>query len=438
MKKITYFKLEIKLLSPLSIGSSYSKDTDSDLLRDSRGRPVIPATSIAGVYRSLEKDPEKRKKYFGDVVILRSENKKEEAVESSLKFYDGQLASARVEESIRDGVKLHLDKTAKTGGKYDFQVVEPNAIFISYIEVIEDGTSEMDSCIDYVKTMLKKQVRFGAKTTRGYGDVSVSYKTKEFILPDQLKGSEGWLEFNMFESDFGGEWQKGSDEGDNDAIRIELKLKQKGGLTIRQYLTDAKEKADEKEESVASTDTNEKSKEKKELMADYGPLSLANKTPVIPGTSWSGMFRSHIRSLLGKEEKDKIEQAFGYVNEEEKSAAKSKITFSESPIAGAVPKKLTRNAIDRFTSGTKKGALYTEQTIYDGETNLSIEVKKDVSDEVKAALCATIIDLHEGFVAVGGLTAVGRGLFEIIEISVNEKGPLEICYAQIKEKVCDG
>ena len=422
MKKITYFKLKIELLSPLSIGSSESKDTDSDLLLDSLGRPVIPATSIAGVYRSLEKDEEKRKKYFGDVTIHRSGSKKEEAVKSSLKFYDGQLESDSEEISIRDGVKLDLNKTAKKGGKYDFQVVEPKATFVSYIEVIEeikDGISEKDSCADYVAAMLKKQVRLGSKTTRGYGEVSVLYQTKEFILPDQLKGPEGWLAFDMFKSDFGGDWQKGSEERDEKTISIDLKLKQKGGLAIRQYLTDA----------------NEKSDKKNELVADYGPLSLANKTPVIPGTSWSGMFRNHIWRLLGEEEKEKIEQAFGYV--EGKDAAKSKITFSESQITGAKPKILARNAIDRFTSGTKKGALYTEQTIYDGETKLTIEMKKDVSEVVRKALCATIIDLHEGFAAVGGLTAVGRGLFEITEISVNDE-PLEICYEQIKEKVCNG
>ena len=40
-----------------------------------------------------------------------------------------------------------------------------------------------------------------------------------------------------------------------------------------------------------------------------------------------------------------------------------------------------------------------------------------MNDVEKQALAATITDLHYGFLAVGGETSIGHGLFEIIKIN---------------------
>ena len=51
-----------------------------------------------------------------------------------------------------------------------------------------------------------------------------------------------------------------------------------------------------------------------------------------------------------------------------------------------------------------------------------IEIKKEcLSENVEKALAAAITDLHMGFLAVGGLTAIGRGLFKVEEININGK-----------------
>ena len=48
-------------------------------------------------------------------------------------------------------------------------------------------------------------------------------------------------------------------------------------------------------------------------------------------------------------------------------------------------------------------------------------MRKDVSDfeRAKALLIAVICDLHRGYLAVGGLTAVGRGLFSVQDILID-------------------
>ena len=62
-------------------------------------------------------------------------------------------------------------------------------------------------------------------------------------------------------------------------------------------------------------------------------------------------------------------------------------------------------------------ALFTEKTYYGGTTELIISVDRCVEDSVKNTLAAAIADLHNGFLAIGGLTAVGRGLFEVRSVN---------------------
>ena len=375
MKYRAYFKLQITLLSPLSIGNSFNEKSDKDIVLDSRGRPMIPGTSIAGVLRSLAKEQEKDT-LFG---CIDKDGKTQQ--DSQLIFYDAKLKK-KSHTAIRDCVALDEYKTAKPGAKFDFQAVEPGAVFIGYAEAHSSGAKEA------LEKLLKNISCLGAKTTRGYGKIEVAYSCRTFDFSKQGEKDE-WLEFDMFDSSYEN-WEEVKPQ----AAQIRLKLKQRGGLSIRQYRTEA------------STD--------KQRSADYIPMALQDGTPVLPGTSWAGMFRHHMESMLTE---DELNCLFGYVNENSKKCKKSKIMFSESQIAKYTQKQLTRNMIDRFTNGTKEGALYTELTIYNGETALEIKLNGSICGKIKCALCATIMDLHNGYVAVGGLTAVGRGLFEIVELN---------------------
>ncbi len=409
MKYIAYYRVKFTLSSPMAIGASRSEQTDKDVILNSRGRPMIPASSIAGVYRSLAEEREglvkdgecndKVKRNFGYVKIKNDANKKEadEIIASALKFYDAQLMG-EASVASRDCVKLDEYKTADGGAKFDFQSVETGAVFIGYIEATTKEAGE------YVEEMLERRVSFGAKTTRGYGLVEVAYQVKEFDFAVDGKMEE-WLDFDMFGGfDANGQWIRGANSTDESVTTIDLLLRQRGGLSIRQYLTEPKQEDEGKQEQGC----------------DYGPLSLRDGTPVIPGTSWAGMFHHHVSRLLGEDCKGDCENAFGHV--EGKNAWKSHIGFSESNLNDFTTKTLVRNAIDRFTNGTKDGALYTEKTVYGGQTKLTITLRngfKRVKESVVAALLATILDLDGGFVAIGGLTSVGRGLFEVTEIRVN-------------------
>jgi CRISPR/Cas system CSM-associated protein Csm3 (group 7 of RAMP superfamily) len=362
-----YFKLRLELRSPLAIGASTSEHTDKDIVLDSRNVPIIPATALAGVLRARTQQADE---LFGFI-----QKKTQRA--SQLLFYDAQLQDATC-VATRDSVALDKYKTAMPGKKFDFQVVEPGAVFIGYAEARTEAAKRA------LLALLPPELALGAKGTRGYGRVGLSYQMREF----RQEMLHQWLEFDMF--DWAEEkWSEPAPEVRNTTM-LTLELAQRGSLSIRQYMTE-------------------------ENQPDFGPMALHDdaKTPVIPGTSWAGMFRHHMETLLGYDLRD----TFGYVDEEQKQTQKSKITYSESVLRGAKPKNLTRTAIDRFTNGTKNGALYTERTVYGGTTTLTITLENDVDSEVRAALCATILDLHKGYAALGGLTAVGRGLFTVTQIN---------------------
>ncbi len=403
-----YFSFEIVLVSPLSLSSGLSENTDSDVLLDSRGKPYIPATSIAGVLASkldkLDKpDSEKvnKERLYGKI------SPDGDNVKSHVIFYDAEyMEETEPIISVRDSVALE-DKVGVDGAKFDFEIVEPGVRFKAYIE-LDDSVSEDDEklFLDQLSSLDCGVLRFGHKTTRGYGQVKL-----ENVRKKAFENVGDWLKFDMYKESCwaGAEEIKLSDKSaDNDIIELELSLK--SALSIRSYMTD-----------VAA--------DGEPTAPDYKYLSLRNGKPVIPGTTWAGVFRDAVARLMTvarlqevkKMTDGKICELFGYVEQGTKNTQKSKITFSESIFkdGNSEEKLVTRNSIDRFSAATNDGALYTELTIYGGKTSFTVTLPKNTDDEMKTALLAAFADLDNGFVAVGGLTAVGRGIFEIDSIKLN-------------------
>lgn len=393
MKRHVYYRIEMQLVSPLSVGSGNNESTDHDVIRGKDGKPYIPASSIAGVFRhTLENDKSLQNDIFGMIAGNKSQS-------SKIIFYDALLTSECV-TSERDSVKLEK-KVGVDGAKFDMQVVETGATFISFLE-LADQPDTIDKQIDQMLYKLQAGVlRFGSKTSRGYGSINISELKKAIYDLEKPAQLDAWLDFDPYEDT---SWRNINthtlEEDYTDFIKISLKLKQKGALSIREYSTDVSTNGD--------------------TLPDYKHISLHDdaETGIVPGTSWAGAFRARYQEFAGQEETDVL---FGFVKEKSKNSStqKSRIIFSESQIERGVWKTITRNSIDRFTAATKDAALYTERTLYNGETVLDIMVADDIKHREKAILGAVILDLHHGFLSVGGLTSVGRGMFEIIGLTVN-------------------
>lgn len=111
---------------------------------------------------------------------------------------------------------------------------------------------------------------------------------------------------------------------------------------------------------------------------------------------------------------DKImDTAFGYVNRE--AACASNIIISESVIEKASGLTMTRTGVSRFESAAKQGALYQEKTYVNGILSVKVSVhrSKNPKDErwIMGLLLMALKDMQNGFLAVGGQTAIGRGVF---------------------------
>lgn len=394
------YKIEITLASPLSIGSGLVTNTDSDVITDSNGVPFIPATSIAGVMRDfigIAFGKQCANDIFGFIPSSTEENEKAKAGkelfaerESRIIVYDGQIVPDNKNDyfiSTRDMVALK-DGVPVKGAKFDMETVETGAAFISFIELMsEDAVNPVESAFSALNEGI---IGFGSKTTRGYG------KVKLRVWKKAVQSIDEWIEYDPTAETT---WINELTLLETAKTKLTIGLASVGGVSIREYTTDP------------SAET---------VMPDYVTTRLHSGEclPVIPGTSWAGSFRSQCLKYRNAEFCNGL---FGFVNpagdKVDALSQKSVVIFSESQLSGGNYKTITRNAIDRFSGGTKNGALYTEKTYYGGETTLEIIFRRLLNEDEIKVISACIADLHNGFLAVGGLTSVGRGMFSIKSIN---------------------
>lgn len=422
IEKKSYLLIRFKLSSPMLISNGIDNQTDNDLLLNSSGRPYIPATTIAGVLREmLQERGIDTVHYFGFVKIANELDPSSWQKESRLVFRDGILLHDDFKISIRHSVALDQYKTSKDGAKFDMEILEAGSEFETVIE--QNLTGDDKDVLDRIAHVWRDEtLRFGAKSTRGFGKIQViEIIRKDFNFKDQEQ-VRSWLLFDVSDEKCWKNNGEGSVNCENSAEQqnemvLRLKLKLKSGLSIRTYTTD-----------IVPKSNNSNGPDFKQMTA-YDPNNEIHA--VIPGSTWAGAFRSRIMSLTPKEYQDTCKNCFGYVREEKEGRnkgrkptadkKKSLIVFDESFVYGGVDKDLSRNAIDRFSGGTIDGALFTESSHYYGTCDLNITFRKPENSNYPQhflnAFAAAITDLHYGYLSIGGETSIGRGVFEIETIN---------------------
>ena len=460
-----YLKITFQLESPLCIGSGRNDITDQDILRDARGIPYIPGSAVAGVIREACNgaiDEGILKYYFGYSPINKGKNNESvesSIIESKIIFYDATLIGDGKNDggnqiyriSQRDGVALNEYKSAKKQAKFDWEILEGDCKFQTFIEISEEKSANNiaaeEVLVNIAKIWKEADSRFGAKTTRGFGKIcNIDIIRRRFELvknPDN--GIEDWLEFNLFDDE---SWEVGDSYEDmlktlnedkkwilKDSKKLSLKLKLEGGLSIRRYSTQCSEgeSSPDQEQMTTIKFNNKKSSEQDQMEAQMEAQKSIEEIAVIPGTTWAGAIGHRMEELIEgskvkkfkrNEEDIQCYHYFGTANDKDKE--KSLIYFGESRLTGGEFKIMSRNAIDRFLGSTAEGALFTEKIYIGGETTLDISfgdlynTAVSYSEDFINALAATLTDLHEGYLSVGGATSVGRGVFSITHINGDE------------------
>ena len=407
--KKQYLKIEFTLLSPLSIGNGKNEKTDQDIVLNSRGIPYIPGSAVAGVFRDACKKvmgDEWTQRYFGsirdNVNDNGNDNGNKEITESQFRVYDAYIQSEEYFVSRRDGVALDDYKYGIPGAKFDREILESGIIFRTFIERdMDTNESEEDAFNKLAEVLHNIPIFFGSKISRGYGRVG-NFKIfkKEFSF-NTNQGSS-WLDFDMYKDNC---WKKSLEISKSDKVflentKITLELALQGGISIRQYTTEIKEGVEQVPDM------------KQLIIRQKNETGNIEEVPVIPGTTWAGAIGHRMKLFYPN-----VSKYFGKGGEDGKM--RSKIFFSESQIKDAVCKVISRNAIDRFTGSTVDGALFTEQIYYGGTTVLEIyfDLYKEIDLDFIKSLAVALSDLHEGLLAIGGGTSIGRGIFKVTKVN---------------------
>lgn len=412
--------------TPLAIGSG-NKDitSDSAIAKDINNLPYIPATTIAGILRSLISDDS----FFGSSAIVQNEgskiifsdgkiiNSKGEVIDGlNMTAIDDELLKNYIYLPIRQHVRINDKGTHEQLGKFDQELVYMGTRFCFEIEMV--GREGDDSAFEHIISELgNTQFRVGSGTRNGFGKVKcVSILKKTLNLrnndelysylnkPSSLTKSDFWTNCELFSLN--------PTEEDN-MDRYSLSIKPSDFFIFSSGFGDQDADMTPVKTSI--------------VIWDGCKGKIKHNLILIPGTSVKGAlshrtayhFNKLSKFFVGDDnakvgnENEAIRQLFGY-NENGKPVKRGNVIISDI-ISNLVynEKIIKHTAIDRFTGGTIDGALYDEKTIY-GD-NLSFEttiyVSKGIDDKIIKSFELALKDLCTGLLPLGGGVNRGNGIF---------------------------
>ena len=430
------FRAELRLESATHLGGGLGEIADMVVLRDKRsGSPLLLGTSLGGALRS----------YLGDVLggyrsqedtcvaeLFGGARGLESGDQSPLIVFDslGEIPKDKMAE-IRDGVQIDPRwGVAEDKKKYDFEVIPAGTTFPLRFDLLIPDMDQEDFLVSLLVAALqglaRGEISLGARRSRGLGKVQA---TRWWANRYDLTSREGWLEWTLSEY-----WEPDqqllpensassspeeacrrtydkidlkSFEDKRECIRADLQFEIQGSLLIRSApgVTDA---------------------------PDVVHLHTSGR-PVLPGTSLVGVLRSHAlriaRLMRGAAGDSLVTRLFGPRLEgttfKDFAPSASKLRVSESFIENPTKKNQTRIAVDRFTGGVAKGALFDEQVLQKGRIMVHLEIRNPTEEEA-GLLVLLIRDLLAGEIPVGGGASVGRGIL---------KGTGSICFPGNKKVV---
>lgn len=413
MRKIYYY-LELENTSPIHVGSGDDTNSDLDVILDKNGMFYIPGTSMVGsiLHYLSEED---RKIILPEMEVTEATGEKKNQTKQSPVFFsdavliekDKKPAERMVVEK-RDGIKLDENKITIKNNKYDYEIVPKGKRFQWRIEICDrnkkcenDESHSLEAIMEKViEAIDSENIKVGYKTTRGLGNLKVCKCGKRVFDKDNI---QEFLKFDQFD---GTQYEeKEIDHTHKNSERyttLRVLLSQRGGLSIRTYNTE-------------------------KGLEDYEHIHSAG-VPVIPGTSWNGLIRHNFSKYIQELKLPlDINHIFGMAGDVDKEKIKSKVYIYESVIGNSVQITQTRIRVNPFTGGTVNSALYKEKSCYNGKTELKIMIDKEIENEEHENCIDLLLDLFRifindlnyGFIALGGETSIGRGLFHVEEVYVD-------------------
>lgn len=446
-----YAEITVESLSPLVLASGKSGNFfDVELVRDANGLPAIPGTTITGILRHAVQELNGKNginvanELFG---FQNGDEGRRSSVEvswayvhdSENKYHKSFYPREYIEKDQilrelyitdnpdfkRDHVRLSEKGTTFETGKFDRYFVPTGSRFTFSIGLWANGENEnWDILLNILASPL---FRIGAAGRAGYGKIDVigikiPDKNKKYFDLTNDDDIETFRKCNFSTS------PDKESKLDNSIGEINLKLSFPLGFRIgggsKSFLENNKHPADSLPYSEKVIKWNEESGLWKGMFDEKWVIT-------IPGASVKGALRhraayhlARLKKTWTEEQKDDgLSELFGYAADENNSENKGKagkIWFSDLylDLNKAKTYPLSRNSIDRFTGGTKDGALFQEENVctYDKRNKktetytMTIYYDSRIEGSIEyEAFEWAIQDLKAGRLAIGGGSGHGLG-----------------------------
>ncbi len=454
-------RIIIQTETPLNL-SSGEKDslTDSLIMTDANGLPMIPGTSLTGVLRSnmamtnnIKTDTTTNENDISNLFGWQKPNAKEneqsgagsriiisnahfvgkDGVIEGLKNIDwnDEFYSMYNELPVRDHTKINDKGTTEKGGKFDEQVIYKGTRFCFEIELTgnEDDEAKWNQLL---KLLQSKTLRIGGGTRKGFGAIKIidlntivlDLEKKEDlniyiekssslkgILPDSKKFGEDMEQENLtkyteyklllFPENL---WVFGSGFGDDE---VDMTPVYENVVEWNNNIPEIKEnRILIPATSVKGAISHRTAFHYNKIRGDFiDDLESKNKKP----GEVTGENNNAVRKLFGLAKDSSSE------DKEKKEGARGRVIFSDLFITNENSEKILNHvAIDRFTGGAIDGALFDEKVItQSNEIDMYIYVKNDIEDkQIIQAFTNTLKDICNGMLPLGGSTMRGHGCFQ--------------------------
>ena len=445
----------IEAKTPLKVGGGKNDlFLDAPVQRDWNGLPMILGTSVAGILRRAFEDnagkdaaneifgtKREEKGRGGNGKESKDENKKEDEdllgsrlIVSNALLVDekGRICEELLLEKseflryfdilpIRDHVAIGANGVAKDAGKFDEEVVFKGTRFKFSLEF--DGSKEDFKKI--LNLLCDPTLRLGGGSSKGFGSLGIlEIKWGEFE-PDRYSNSLNFSSngFAKFTPD------SAADGNLKRHIRYELKI------SLDDFFMFGSGFGDKDADQTPVL----------ESVIDYENKCLSKRKILIPASSVKGAL-SHrtafhfnkINKQFGKKakvgsENEAVREIFGYEKNKNDKGAKGKILIGDCFLdydEAKDAKVFEHVSIDRFTGGAIDSALFQEKAVAKrDEFIIEILLRNDVcGDKEKEktfnnaleAFEATLDDVVEGRLSLGGATTKGYGFFKGKALKYNE------------------
>jgi CRISPR/Cas system CSM-associated protein Csm3 (group 7 of RAMP superfamily) len=433
-------RITIELASPMMISTgSAAEGNDNDVVRDENGLPMIPATSIAGVVKSLAGSLNLTLKddfgkagddklissvQFSDALVHDAENtvceaRKETAADPCLTLLKKRAPVQR------NGVALDYRGVGIDKALYDRALV-PTGTRFTFECSVWASEKKHDAWQQLLQLFSHPLFRLGAGSRAGYGKVQV-VSAPQIVLDLSYKEEAGV--FRALPKALATEWPATLKPIASQASAI-------NAVTLREATLYPEDGwcvgGGAKPLSESETAPVHNAFSEPVIVWDKtNNASIQHNTPLLPGTSLKGAFTHrlafHYRRLTARwataetvsnTRETALQSLLGHVDGDR--ASRGFIWFDDTYVKPDPAMHVrTRNRIDRLTGGTIDKALFKEERIVAAPVTVTLNIderafdilNEDEQAHLTKAIDLTWRDLTQGRLAVGAGQSTGNGFF---------------------------